>query len=771
MHQQSGQDDRVRLCFKVNADIVVEGRQQPLNDMGVDPQMPTKFMLAAWIGGGNNDLSLYEISPTGMSGVELDIRKGDVNTLKLGVSFNIRTPSGGRNCHLASSFVPISYMKEVLECSDKWIALSDNFSRGNKAILRITNNGTDLSQLAGLPLRESVLMQMNEVSQAVHEIGTKLQGQLQTLQVSATNAGPQYVNAFTYCHMQGMLSHYALLGHLLRSMPSPIGLEWISYAAYQTVQSTALHPRLLQGMAGGELVARYGSNLVSRLTACELTAPYSPDVTIGMDGRVTKPTEDIQRSFCGVQLRSQGDRARYQPPVGLHSCCGGDDCRVEILLKALQQQADPAMPDRMSMTVCADDCENQSQMAMQIGDALRKIYLKYESDVQGLATDMQKETNTNHLFAGINTEHHRVMAPVLLKLGKMLHDGEWCLDLGVVSAKGPSCDLNANAPELCGHGTVISRYLDAGMMVHVPNEGTTYMTVDADIDADLTDRLQVRLTNGMEHEFSLAEFQTVLAQNMHEIAGIKPRPRILAHLANRYNDPVHECPFYVAMFYSGLRERDNSLGCIPIEKKGKATFGAPVMGLSNPTTMALPVQIPEKLEQLLTQQADEAWSPAADATTMKTIASFWHPVRPPHKDDLRQKAGNFMRAECTWGFDNPEHTKMAVGLYAELANQFNALQEKDEQDDGARLSAYGQFMSATLRWVMDIPKQKASFTLTTARNLALATKQTPDLLALVQQSHSKHVEIGERANVESAHHFYMCQDTRALVHSHRVKLM
>jgi len=767
-------EEGVMLRFRVSADLVVDRRQHPLQEQSDDPTMPTKFFLAAWVGGGNDALSLHEIAADGSSGVELRIWEGDVDTVKLGVSFNVRSVSGGRNCHLASSYVPIEHITRLLaQAGDGGrVVLVDNFEQGNRALLSLENDGTDLMMLAGLKLRESALRRMNEISQEVQSIGTKLHDRLQTLRVTPANAGTQYVDAFTYCHMQGMLSHYALLGHVFRSMPSPVGLEWVMYAAYQTVQSTALHPRALQRMPDHELVARYGTNLVSRPTACELTVPYSPDVTIGRGGRANKPSEDIQRSLCGIQMRAQGEREtyRWKETPACANACGCSGGQMQALAEALQRQGEETMPDRISMTICADDCENLAQVAMRFGDALRELYVKHGNNPQRLASAMHEEAKSNQLFTGFTTEHHMTMAPVLLRLGRMLHEGKWTLDLGVVSAKGPSCDLNAQAPELCGHGTVISRHEREGVMVHAPNEGTTYLTVDAALEEGLADRLQVRLTNGDEQEFTLAEFQTVLAQNMHELVGLGMRPRILAHLADQYADPRKECPFYVSMFYSGLRENNNSLGCIPVENTGSATFGAPVMGLSNPTTMAMPVQINPELERLITAQADEAWSPAADQKTLRMISSFWQPVRPPHKNHLREDAGRFIRAECTWGFDDPAHTATAVSLYKDLADRFNALQMKDRIDDGARLSAFGQFLSATLRWTMDAPRQGGRFDLTTMRNLKQAVAESPDLNALLRAAPHKERQIGERARVESDHHFYMCQEKLCMVHSHRVKL-
>ncbi len=756
----------VTLRFKVTADLVVDKRQHPLKERSDDPTMPTKFFLAAWVGGGSEALSLHEISSDGRSGVELQIKEGDVDTVKLGVSFNVRSVSGGRNCHLASSYVPIERMTRLLTGKEGGrIVMLDNFEQGNKALLTLENDGTDLSRLTGMRLRESALRRMDEISEGVHDIGNRLHDKLQRLRVTPQNAGTQYVDAFTFCHMEGMLSHYALLGHVFRSMPTPVGLEWVMYAAYQTVQSTALHPRALQKMPDHELVARFGTNLVSRPTACELTVPYTPDVTIGRGGRANKPTEDIQRSLCGIQLRAQGERAPYH-----HGACCDAMGEQQELAEALHRQGDESMAERMSMSVCADDCENLAQVAMRFGDALREIHVRYSGDPQALATAMDAEARTNPLFAGMTPEHHAAMAPVLLRLGRMLHEGRWTLDLGVVSAKGPSCDLNAQAPELCGHGTVISRHECDGKMVHAPNEGTTYLTVDPPLEEGLADRLRVRLTNGQEQEFALSEFQTVLAQNMHEAVGLGVRPRILAHIADKYADPKKECPFYVAMFYSGLRENANSLGCVPVENTGSATFGAPVMGLSNPTTMAMPVQIDCELQRLITAQADEAWSPAADQKTMRTISSFWQPVRPPHKNHLREDPGRFIRAECTWSFDNPAHTAAAVRVYDALATRFNALQERDGCDDGARLSAFGQFLSATLRWTMDAPQQGTQFDLTTMRNLKRATAETPQLVTLLRAAPHKEREIGKRASVESDHHIYMCQETLSLVHSHRAKL-
>ena len=48
--------------------------------------------------------------------------------------------------------------------------------------------------------------------------------------------------------------------------------------------------------------------------------------------------------------------------------------------------------------------------------------------------------------------------------------------------------------------------------------------------------------------------------------------------------------------------------------------------------------------------------------------------------------------------------------------------------------------------------------------------ETPGLAELLRAAPHKQKEIGRRAQVESDHHFYMCQESLGLVHSHRVKL-
>ena len=307
-------------------------------------------------------------------------------------------------------------------------------------------------------------------------------------------------------------------------------------------------------------------------------------------------------------------------------------------------------------------------------------------------------------------------------------------------------------------------------MVHMPNEGTTYLTVDMPVTKGFANQLRVKLANGDEQEFGISEFQTVLAQNIHELVGLSARSRVLAHLADRYDNLTKDCPFYVAMFYSGLRESEGSLGCIPVETKPTATFGAPVMGLSNPTTKAIPVKISPELEQMLSAQADEAWSPAASDETMRMVSSFWQPVTLPKPETLRDDPGEFMRAECTWAFDNPEHTQLAVNLYQDMAERFNTHQLADPIDDGARLVAFGQYLSVALRWTMKIPNQDGTMSLTTIRNLKRAALETPGFIAILRCNQEKDRIIKARAQVSSDHHFYLCQDTLALVHSHRVKL-
>jgi hypothetical protein len=407
-----------------------------------------------------------------------------------------------------------------------------------------------------------------------------------------------------------------------------------------------------------------------------------------------------------------------------------------------------------------------------------------------------------HLFAKLDRSDFDKCGLIGTRLGLYKLDGTWSTDAGVVSAKGASYDRQnpaAAADGLCGHGTIISRAKDLGTGVcsHSPVELTTFFAQDSPPpkSGGYAETFSVRLSDGRFEPFKPPDFATVLGQNIHSEVGASVDHCILAHMGTDYGDNPLDCPFYVSMFYSGLSEGPKgSIGCVPLDTAPPADFGAgsrplfgaPVMGLSRKSTVALPVTVDmlgedgHEIVDLMRAQVSEAWSPAAGPDTVARIASFWQPCEPPDGSSAAfASADDFarhMRSEASWAFDDPAHTAMAVQMYKALADRFNAIQARDATSDGSRAFASGGFLSAKLLVTTPIPlasvAAKGPVAFTVMRNLRRAAAEMGvDRIAVAKR---RSVMAGMRAragvNVASGHHFYMCEKQRGLVHAHRVKI-
>jgi len=836
------------LHFLVRTDLVLGGKMHtpaeactgPCDDMSAQPGKVTGFFLAAWLGSGSKQFSLCPIGSDGTSEVRVTVRDSDVDTLKLAVTFNMAAPKGTRNCHLASSFIPLSDLAEFLAtpnppcpgpgvCSsalagpnDKFssdqacFGMSDNFTR-NSAVLRFIDAGSNLSGLGTLKLRPSALRSLDRTSSAVSRLGRELKAQISQFAVSPLNAGPQYMQAFTYGQMQGLMTHYALLGHAFSCMPSPVDLPWVMYDAYQTVQSTGLAMQALSAMPDADLVLRFGIPMISRHTSCALSTIYCTDYTVNAVGKACKlrETEDIAQTYSSLSMLTQpglAGAAPYAPaPARLTTipeCIGG-------LTDAQRARRKCGLSNRLSFSCTVDDCENLTQANLFKADGIRNVYLGLfagatpDADAacaRKLAPLMSRcaaQVNP-HLFSKLTRAHHDAMAPILVRLGRLLHTGIWSNCLAVVSAKGASYDSDnpaASAGGLSGHGTVIARVKDlaTGLFVHCPVEGTTYFSVDQDPPQGLARSWNIRLADGSCKAFDHAELASTIAQNVHDTAGVSCDNHMLAHIRADYGSDPFKCPFYVSAFYTGLSEGSTgSLGCVPLDTApppsfgagSRPVFGAPVTGLSRPSTVAVPVKAEMLAETnnacanthheilgLLRDQVSEAWSPEIDPKTAATVGSYWQPCESPDHPGVcfavAADAARCIRSENTWAFDRPEHTAMAVQLYRELAESFNALQARDPASDGSRAHAFGQYLSASLRITLPIPRAGSAAaqrpaSLSCIRNLRQAVAALG--IGKLAACPLKAAAISARAKVVSDAPFYMCERGSGFVHAHRTKL-
>ena len=839
------------VAFTTKVDIIIGGRtcppslRAPLAEGALpEPGKITGFFLAAWMGAGSREFSLSPIAADGTATVRLRLQgegarraggnsrdkpaQADVDTVKLAVSFNIATPKGSRNCALASSFIPVGRLLDLLAAGgtkadfgsgEGCLRMRDNFTK-NAALLRFRNLSTNLPAARALRLRPSSLHQLDRTGAAVIAMGNTVREAVAGFAVSPLNAGPQFMEAFTYWHMERGLTNYAILGHLMSTLSTPVDLHWVMYDAYQTVHTTGLSLDALARLDDSELVVRFGLPLISAHVGCALSSIYNTDYTASLTGQVVKlrETEDIARTFSRVALDTQG-LAAARPFV---SSLTGDKCgmasalpgggavppvgRCIAELQAAQEalRGPAGLSQRISFPVVADDCENCAEGCSQKGKGLLvNVYQPLlppgaPADPQGLraldaslaaalAERMRQAAAKSHLFAALGPQDHAGMAGALVRLGRLLHTQEWANHFTVCSAKGAA--FTEVTPETCaslaGHGTLLASVRGAdGVRIYVPVEGTSYFRADPPPPPGYAQELTLHCEDGSQMSVPFHNALTLTAQTVHQILGISPDCGILAHLSTNYKDPS-QSPFYVAAFFMAALDANGSLGWIPLDtcppetfKAGmRPLFGAPLMGLSPSSTMAMQVgrellgETPEQqaeVHALLVDQVSEMYSPPTDRVDV--LSSFWQPCAPP--DALPPPlAGDapFGQAECTWAFDNPDHTTMAVAVCRELAARFNALQAQDPANDGVVASAFGKYLSAAFILRVRVPKQGAPQPkMSSIRNLRLAATQVG--INQLAACPMKNTEIRARASVPSEHPFYMCAEGNGPVHAHNVRL-
>jgi hypothetical protein len=767
--------------------------------------------LASWVGANSTEFSLSRIADNGTADVSLTVRPGDVDTVKFAVAMKVATANTMRCSLVASAFVPREDLVAALSepgrsklgftADQQCVVMSDNFSR-NKAILQFMDRGSDVKAYASQRLAASSLRRLGEANEAVERLGERVEKEVKSCSVSPLNAGTQFVKGFTFGHMQEHLMHYGTLGYVFNCMRTPFTLQYVMYNAYQAMHSTDLGFEALKAMPDAELATRFGLPLVTRHTACAGTSIYAADQVMYYN-QVTcklKETEDIALSGARLnfEVQNEGKLKPYAQGLGEAVPEGTEGLARAVKAVVDEQVRVAAAKDgfaaaRRTPTLDADDCENKALTEQMVARAIREIYRAHRTPEALLSGMLQEGKRSPHLFAACTKAHHELMAQVLFRLGRMLDAGDWTIDLAVASAKGPSySEDDPQAGEgLCGHGASISRVRDAatGLFQHVPVEGTTYLCVDMPPPKGYPTELPLKLSTGEVKSFPLETIATVLAQNMHELVGLSQHAQVLARIRAKYSNAL-ECPFYVSTFFTGLSEGSGgSMGCIPLDtcppsmfRAGtKPLFGAPVMGLSNASTMAIPITAellaedgcPKKgkdLAELIRAQVSEAWGPSITEQGLRNYMTYLQPVESPDRPALTPDSfAATIRSENSWFYDDPKVTRCAVQVYSALARRFNELQARDPASDGATAGAYGQYLSAFLGISLPVPRSAAKFGLSTARNMRKAAEDI-GLGAALAACVNKARMIRARAAVVTDHHVYMCSRGEGFVHSHRTKL-
>lgn len=797
----------------------------------------TSFYLSSWLGAGSQEFSVSPIAEDGTATVRLRVKPGDVDTIKFAVAFGMAAPKTTRCCHLASGFLPVGDLVEFLGAAGRGSAFTaaqsclvfkDNFT-SNQAALRFSDVASDLPGVRRLGLRASTLRELDATNEAVCRLGEALKGKIGRCAVSPLNAGVQFVESFTFGHMSQHMTHYALLGYLFDNLGSPVDLKMVMYDAYQTMHSTDLGFDALRKMPDAELALRFGVPLITRHTSCALSNVYCTDYTVNGVGQTCKlrETEDIARSFSALNMGVQAglDHSTY-PNVGQRLGDVGLARAMDELDRAgvTRHTKEPAAMRRTSRSTISDDCENLASAALMKARGIRNVFeaadraagmqasaagawrgaggagrklSREQHCASSLAAQMSREGRASPLFAACTDAHHAAMAAVLCRLGAMLRSGEWENSFLVASAKSASYVVGDQecGGALSGHGAGITRVRDAatGLYTHAAIEGTTYATVDRPMPEGYPSEVPVKLLgqNGgpdTVEVMGLEMLATAVGQNIDMELGFSPNKSVLAHFKCDYGDQQDKCPFYKSAFYTGLKLGGKGcVACAPVDMSPSPyymagdlpLFGAPVMALSRPSTMAIPVSADtlaaagvadaEKVLKTMADQVEEAWGPMMTQAQKDSLMSYWQPVDSPDLPRLTgQDYATHVRVENAWAFDDPRHTALAVRVCAGLAERFNAIQAADPESDGARAVAFGQYLSATLRITLPVPRKTQGFTLTAMRNMRRAGREVG--LTKLASCPIRARMLTARSRVRSEHLFYMCDRGEGPVHAYNKRI-
>lgn len=767
---------RVKVNLVVGGRMYVMGSKPESSDPGTTVD---SFFVSSWVGGASTELSKCKLRDDHTADITLPLCKEDVETVKFCISYNVKTANGARHYHLASDFMHKNTLARLLSddsgggfqnCKENFI-MNDNFN-DHSAVLLFSNMGTDVPALKKVCTQPSALLNLKEINTAVCSLGQTLQQKISMCTISNENAGTQFVNAFSYGHMKDCLTHYAILGDCFHNMSSGVDLPMLMYLGYQTSIATAMSLPCVSSMSDDDLVSHFGVRMVTLHTTCDLTAPYSSDLTLNAVGVVCKDTEDIAKTMCALLMRTQGVEIAYPGHPNLASQSWAQSMEAVKQFKPLD-----ASQQRLSQLLIHDDCENHTAQVCMNAAGLTSLYRVYATQPDtALHQDMLKVANGSPLFANITPEDHKLMGSILLRLGALQSSGKWSVTLGVVSAKGPSFKSNALGENLSGHGCGISRHLSAdNTWKYQPLEGTSYLVIDKPVSKGLATSVDLVFQDGTVEAKSISDLATIIGQNVHCLLGVSCNSRIAAHIAIDNADP----PFYKDIFYCGLKPSNKDMGCVTLNTKegdNQPKFGIPVLSLSAVNSVALPVDSilldtgdsnGDFIEQQIGLMANEAWGPAASPTDVAQMMSFWQPVASldsPMMTNSVDKIGNRITAECNWSFDNPANTATAVNFYSGIADRFNLIQQKCAQDDGIRMSVHGKFLSASMLLHIPIPKEGTKFQLSTMANLRQCVLDL-GIATAVSPAHVKQ-RIQARKNVNTDSHFYMCDMGSGLVHAH-----
>ena len=871
------------LHFSVKVDMILFGKVVDLEALVADPKRatgltasgsegsdggsrPTGVWLTAHLGANSKECCVQRLDSKGMAEVQLRVRDGDVDTLKMSVGYTIDPTLKGTNIRYGSrllhhasgglgvrelcavlgeksltgrvgakaTLTPLgarctlgSEATDVMRSAQNTGFLQDTFNPQNGAVLHVRNVKTDFKGVAGLKLSRSCLRDMETTNASLVYMRDSIKAVLDSGKISAQNSGNMfYESLITSGPIVPMC--YGALPFQLKEWSSPLGeRNWVLYNAMQAKIHSGLSWEELNALPDAEFGEHFVDAYLTRPTCCELTMPYCSDLTMNELGVVKTESEDISKSLCASTMIAQGATQSYTPPKGV-SLDSMHSTPVPSLIKmvANAQKIQLQGGSRLGAALEANDCENLAACILANAKGCREFYANCRNE-KGVRQQVKQTVAANQrLFSRVTDADQRGVAASLQRAGELLSaralasspkprsgslasgagaaaetaKGKYRgpaidVNLAVVTAKGPSYDpANPQANALCGHGTVILRHvLPNGACIHRALEGTNWMayaptsTCKMDAEGKLL-KFPVVMKDGSTFPMDVTTLGTCLGQELYRRLGVSALHRIEGKLPPLPMSGT-DSPFYHSVFFSGLSYDGESLGSISFnvaQESEQPVFGAPVLGLSMSTSLALPitsglvsdnVDAAKRTIQLLKDQANEAWPPAASGREMQHMMSYYAPV--DTVEDMKSLTGasgsQCVSGQFTVAFDNPAHREAVTQLYRHVAAACNKLQAADPTSDKGRVVVHGQFSSvslrafipiATLYWQNLSPGQAAApVKLSILRNLQKVVDEMG--LGDLVQHETKVAQVKARVAEASLHHIYMRENGGGVGHSHR----
>lgn len=752
---------------------------------------PKSSSLCCWIGGEkNNELSIAPVDPdTNLATISLNVHEDDVDTIKFLQTMDIVTPQGTRPYILACNFMSMHEFCDLLEKKQRSFAMCSNFDK-NSVILSLHSNNTRVDHLRALKLSPSILLNTSEINAAIDTVSGNLQKVVSSLSIPVEIGATQFVpmNTKTFLPMQSISSCYALIPHLFQNIDHVgIPLTWHLYDMYQSIHTTQLHPSLLVDLDDKELILYFGCPMIQNRCNCALASPYSEDLTTDKFGRVTVGTEEIGLTFNQLALRTQNQAPPTPvdtPHYSFEEAVASLKCHRDELCNTLRDtQYNPEntkIRERNSIATCLDDCENGAQGFIIQHKALGRLYRACNGNENVLASMMiNTASKSPHLFANIPDSLHRTMAPVLLRLAKLIHSKKWNTSMTVVTARNRAMSAdNSIAPQLAGHGVCLAQVIDQDNSIsYIPMEATTSMKVQpSKASLGLETDVACKMQDGTIQRFTLSEWATIFAQNTYNCIAISPFSSTQCSVSENcdYLKNWKNSPFYMGVFYSGFIFLPLSTGSIPCMG---SCFGAPLSTLGSNQTFAMPISKDttgidqNPLKEWFRKQTLEAWPPPAREQDFQNMMAHWAPVQPIALSSLLTKENykNYITTCISSSFDDRNHVLMAHAIHQRFAKQFTQNQiASSDDDDGHRIFPSTAYHGALINIRLKIQKDGKPMKASAIGNMLQTTQQLG--LQHFVQFPQKTATVSARMGMPSKHAFYKCDQGNGIVHAFNHKL-